>query len=271
MLITIIYSKVLFGGSRVQMGAATVTFTEIISWAKSLAIDSLGVIPSFVHIGFIIFTTILILIFYNNKKEKALFTLKYLFIILYAIVMSLAPIVGGSGLELTPRTCIAYSCTIGISLFILLWIILQNNKKFQLNLLAVITIITFALNFMLYVIITNQHLKVNKLDKENCLKIEKVIEKYEEVNNTKITKIATIRRTDSNQYYPGFIHAGTLTRKALNTWPVRETIVFYTGRKLEFTAFPMEIYKEHFSGLEFEDFSLRQVVIKGDTLYFYGG
>ena len=185
--------------------------------------------------------------------------------------MSLAPIVGGSGLELTPRTCIAYSCTIGISLFILLWIMSQNNRKYQLNLLLVVTIITFALNFMVYVAITNQHLKVNKLDKENCLKIEKALEEYESKNNKKVTKIASLRKADDEkQYYSGFIHAGTLTRSGLKTWPAREIIKHYTERELQFVKFPLK-YVAYFSGKTYPEFSLEQLLIEGDTLYFYGG
>ena len=272
MVIPILYTKLLFNGSRLQVGAAEVNISDILFWIKQLAVKSLEVIPPFVHIGIVTITAISIAVIYKEEpKEKAIYIVKYIFIILYAIVMSLAPIVTGSGLELTPRTCIAYSCTIGLSLLVLFIIINNNDNKYQKIYIVIFTIIIFILNFILYVIITNQHLQVNKIDKENCLKIGEIIEEYEEKNDIKVTKIATLRRENSSQYYPGFIHAGTLTRKALNTWPLRETIIFYTGRELQFELFPMEKYVQYFNGLESQVFSIKQVAIEGDTLYFYGG
>lgn len=272
MLLTIIYSKVLFGVTRTQIGAEPFSIIEVWKWAIQLAINSLGVIPPYVHIGYITLTIlIIILLMKKTKKEKALYIFKYLFIVIYSVFLSLAPIVGGSGLELTPRTCLAYGCTIGLSLYLMLYIVVENNKKRQMNFISLIVICTFLLNCSIYCIITNQHLVVNRIDKENCEKINKVIETYENKTGVKVTKIASIRRIGTCEYYPGFVHAGTMTRRALNTWPLRETINYYTGRKLQFVVFPKEKYYQYFFGKAYDNFSLEQVVIEGDTLYFYGG
>lgn len=272
MLLTILYSKILFGGSRVQMGAEPFSITEVWEWTIQLVVNSLGVILPYVHIAFIILTVLVILFWAkNSKKEKTIYILKYLFIIVYSIGMSLAPIIGGSGLELTPRTCIAYGCTIGLSLYIMLLVISANSKKYQVVLISIITIFTFLCNISIYVVITNQHIEVNKLDKENCEKIEKVIEEYEAETNIKVTKIAAATKKGNIEYYPGFIHAGAITRRALNTWPLRETIIFYTGRDLEFVGFPIDKYEKEYKEKIWDDFSLELVSIEGDTLYFFGG
>ena len=67
----------------------------------------------------------------TDIKEKILYTLKYLLVILASIVICIAPIVVGSGLELTSRMCIAYGSTIGISLFVALLITNKNQKNYQ--------------------------------------------------------------------------------------------------------------------------------------------
>ena len=272
MLLTILYSKFIFGGSRVQMMAEPFSITDVLKWTYDLVFNSLGVILPFLHVGIVALILLLIIFFTKStKKETMILILKYLFIIIYSIGMSLAPIIGGSGLELTPRTCIAYACTIGLSLFILLYLINDNKKKYQIVVLSIIIIFTFIYTASIYVILTNQHLEVNKLDKENCEKIKEAIERYEEETNIKVTKIAAIRREDSIEYYPGFIHAGTITRRALNTWPLRETIIYYTGRELGFIVYPMEKYYERYRGKHYDDFSMDLVLIEGDTLYYYGG
>ncbi len=270
MIIPLIYTKVLFGVSRLDMGVIPFSIKNILMWLRELVIKSLGVIPKFAYVGLVILTILSILVMYKGKG-KITFVLKYIFVIIYGAVMCMAPIVGGSILELTPRTCISYACTIGLSLFVLWYIAVKNNTNTQKIFVGVLTLIIFIANFMVFVVITNQHLKVNQKDKENCLKIEAVIEKYEEETGIKVTKIASLRREESCQYYPGFIHAGAITRKALNTWPLRETIIFYTGRELQFELFPMEKYIQYFNGLETQEFSIKQVAIEGDTLYFYGG
>ena len=276
MIISVLYTIILFGNSRIQVGAEPISLANILFWINQLVTNSLGVIPPFMHIGFIILISITIFLIDKDKvKDKIIFELKYLFIIIYGITICLAPTVVGSGLELGARMCISYSCTIGLSLFIMFYLANLNNNKYQKYYIAILTVVIFLLNFTLYIVITNQHLLVNKLDKENCLKVEKVIEEYEAKNNVKVTKISAIIDTRTSKYYPNTIQAGPITIKALNFWAAREVITFYTNRNLEFKKFSIEELKQYFSqyidgDISSNEFSLDQVVIKGDTLYFYG-
>ena len=120
-------------------------------------------------------------------------------------------------------------------------------------------------------IITIQSVKVNEIERENCEKIKEVIEAYEKETNIKVTKIVGCHRENDDYYYPGFLHAGAITQKGLNSWAVRETICFYIERHLQYAP-PMtdEQYQEFFAGKTWDEFSTEQVVIEGDTLYFCG-
>ena len=180
----------------------------------------------------------------------------------------MAPIVVGSGLSLTPRMCIAYGTTIGISLFIMMYIADRNNKKYQVILVSSITIIFFILNVTLYIVLTNQHILTNKLDEKDCKNIQKIIEEYEAKTNKEITKMVAVCRPDKNLYYPNIIHAGAITQKALNSWANKQAICFYLQKKYEFVPITLEQYISFWGGKSWNQFSEEQVVIKDDILYF---
>ena len=109
---------------------------------------------------------------------------------------------------------------------------------------------------------------VNKIDKENCQRIKETIEEYEKETNIKVTKIAAVIR--GNAYYHGFMEVGCMTQAALNTWALREAIIFYIERDLEFAPITDEQYDEYFKGKQWDEFSNEQMVIEGNVLYFCG-
>ena len=131
MFLTILFAKFIMGGSRITMDSTLIDVSNIIKWLKELVINSLGVILPYADVLIIAVTILFIGLFdKSNIKEKNIYVLKYLFVILTSIVICMAPIVVGSGLELTPRMCISYGTTIGLSLFVMLYIADRNNKKY---------------------------------------------------------------------------------------------------------------------------------------------
>ena len=291
MLLTILFAEFIMGGSRITMQMDRISISNILYWIYELVVNSLGVIPSYINLGIILITTFIIAFFKKASiKEKTIYILKYLFIILASIVVSASPVIAGSGLELAPRMCLAYGSTIGLSLFIILYIVDNNRKtalttdkksysitKINLNLsnipmvaVSVAIIIIFVLNITLYIVLTHQHLEVNKIEKENCEVIKQVIENYEKETGIEVTKIVGVTRIDGEKYYPGFIHAGAITQKGLNSWALRETICFYIGRHLKYASITDEQYKAFFGNKSWDEFSEEQVVIEGDVLYFCG-
>ena len=96
MLLTILFAEIIMGGSRIRMDAAQISSTNIIYWLKELVVNSLGVILPYINIAIIILTCLFIMIFRKTDiKEKILYILKYLLVILASIVICIAPIVVG--------------------------------------------------------------------------------------------------------------------------------------------------------------------------------
>ena len=95
-----------------------------------------------------------------------------------------------------------------------------------------------------------------------------MVEEYEVSTNIRITKIACVIRSNVAEYYPNMIHAGAITQRALDTWAARETISFYLDRKLLFVDILPEQYIKWWGDKHWNSFSIEQVVIEGETLYF---
>ena len=272
MLLTIIFAEFLMGGSRITVNSAQIDILNIFHWLKELVINSLGVIPPYVNISIIALTCICLLILYKaNAKEKIIYIFKYLLVTLAAIAISLAPVILGSGLDLTPRMCISYGTTIEISLLALMYITSKNNRKYQVIILFIITICVFVLIFALYVVLTNQHILTNKMDAERCQDIKQAVEEYEASTGIKVTKLAAVWREDCDLYYLNMIHAGAITQKALNSWASKEAITFYLDRKMIFLPFSIEQYVNFFVNEKSEKYTTEPIIIDGDVLYYNGG
>ena len=92
MLLTIIYSNVLFAATRIRVSFLDFDFADLLNRIKILVIDSLDVIPSYVHIGIILFTVICICF---AKKDKIKLLLSYLFIMIASIGICITPTIIG--------------------------------------------------------------------------------------------------------------------------------------------------------------------------------
>ena len=268
MFLNILFSSLLFTTTRIKMGYVGLDLATIIDAAYNLVITSLNVLPQYVHLGIAILTSIIICF---NKKDKIKLLIGYWLIILASILICLMPVITGTGIGLEIRTCYAFGMTIGISLLFMLYTS-QNSENKMSNILKIITYviigIVFIANLAIYIIITNQHIMVNKLDKANCEIIKQVVEGYEKESNIKITKIAANVKGKGKEYYPGFWQVGDMTQSSLSTGPIRETICYYLGRKLQLTTITFEQYITFFGYKIWDGFSKDQIHIEGDTLYF---
>ena len=269
MLLTILFSKLIMGGSRINMDLTRTSLESILYWIKELAINSLGVILPYFNIIVIGITTLIILTLKKSViSKKIYYMLKYWLVIVVAIVITIAPIIVGSGLSIFGRMALAYGSTIGLSLLIILLLTEQTKSKFPTYILSIMAIIIFGLNFALYVVATYQHLEVNRLDKEKCQQIKQIVEEYEEKTNIKVTKISGTYFENGDHFYPGHIHLQVLTRSALDSWCLRETITYYIGRHLTYAPMKQEIMAKFYSRSPSD--IRQQVIIEGDVLYYCG-
>lgn len=272
MLSTVLYSKLIFGGSRIQISADSVNITDLFNAFKQIVIYSLNVIPAFTHIA-IVLSTIICLMFIDKSriKEKIAIIGKYIFIILASVAICIMPTIMGAGLDIEPRMSIAYASTIGISIFFLYNCIGKQTKKNILNIiLFIITIILFVLTIILYNTLTFQNIQTNKKDAEICKEIENIIVQYEKDTGIKVEYIAAVQANKSKGYEKGTIKTRAYNKRATADWALRETIIYYTKKNMNFAGITREQYIEYFNYKEWEEFSEEQVVIIGNIMYFCG-
>lgn len=270
MAITVAFVKIIYGGSRIQIFAFPILLKDIAKALKFLVIDSLGVLSPYTHI-IVILGIIGIMYLINGKdklKETTILASKYLMTIIITIGICIIPTIIGSGLVLQARMCICYGATIGIGLLILLKLIQEQPEVWKKILTYIIIVMVFILNSLIYITLTRQHLAVNRLDKEICDKIELIIQNYEEKTGIKVTKIAGVIKENNMKYYDGFMRVEEYTQRALGTWALRDTIIFYTKRDMKIVPISVEQISQFFGGKEWNEFSEEQVVIEGDTIYF---
>ena len=270
MLLTILFSNLLFQNTRIQMGELVLNLETIGDALYCLVIESLNVLPIYMHLAILILTSIILCF---NKNDKIKLLLGYWVTVLASIIICIMPIITGSGIGLEIRTCYAFGITIGISCLFILYTsqnAVESASRFLTIISYTLIILLFITNMVIYIVVTNQHIMVNKLDEANCQIIKKYIEEYEKATNIQVTRIAAIIKGEGNEYYPGCLEIGDMTQSALNTWSVREAIDFYIGRWLKFAPITIEQFLDFFGDKTWNSFSKDQIHIEGEVLYFCG-
>lgn len=268
MLLNMMFSKFLFNGTRFEMGAVSITLSNLITTAKNLVVDSLNVLLPYMHIGILVITLIILCIAKNSYHNKIQSITKYLIIILGAIAICLMPAVVGSSLELQPRTCIAFGATIGISFWFMLDILENGYHKKSLKwiIFSMICIVSI-LNIALYFIITHQHIRLNQLDRDILNKVSEKIVQYEEDNGITITKLAIVYDKNTKEYEDWVIKTPAYNIRGTASWAARYAIENYTKKDL-IHIYPDKEVAISFLNKDWEEFSEEQIYMVNDTLYF---
>ena len=268
MIINLLYVKILFQNSRIQLNVCTFEINNILNCSYELIINSMGILKPYINLAIFVCTILCIITLYQkNLKEKFIYILKYLLLILASITVCMAPILTGASNILTVRMCIAFGTTIGFSLLTILYI-MKGLKKYFYYVVSIPIIAIFLLNFFTYTILTKQHILTNSLDENYCYEIKQMIEEYEKTTGIKVDKIASILRSDKLLYYPNMLHAGTTTQSVLSTWAVNYAISFYLERDLKFISISPNQYIKWWGDKEWDKHSIEQVVIENDVIYF---
>ena len=240
-IITVKIIEVIFNNKQTRLGKISKIFTNIEGIIVTLPYILESTCNLFPKNAFIIFLDILtiIVIIYQIKtlKEKNNLIYKYITIIVITIAGSCVTYLLSSTSFFTGRLRNALGALIGI-IFIFLYT--ETNlfeKKGKLSIVTYITLIAFfIINTINYESIILQHKEVNKLEKEEIEQVEQYIEKYEEENAIKVTKIVKvpIYNNKDKTYFTSTKNKTSFTHNALKTsWAADGVVNFYTKRNLE--------------------------------------
>lgn len=219
-------------------------------------------------ISIILITSIILVIYYivtdkNKKNNKSNLLLSVLYIIFMIYLFTILPIIPQTGerIAVYPRTCYVFLSMIGI-------LFLYVNKKGNYKILSTLLIILLVGEFFTFTRLEVNRFRVNELDKEIILKIEKKVKDYEKVTNIKVNKLAIYNLDKSHKFYDRL--DDRINVSAVKEKPSGIAIyTYYTKRRLSYTDSDKFVEYEYFYNKNYNKFSLDQVVIIDDTIHWY--
>ena len=217
-------------------------------------------------IPIILITSIILVIYYivsskDKNKDKSLLSLIYIIFMIY--LFTVLPVIPQTGerIAVYPRTCYVFLSIISI-LFLFI------NKKGNVKILSTLLIILLVGEFFTFTRLEINRFRVNELDKEIILKIEKKVRDYEKVTNIKVKKLAIYNLDKSHKFYDKI-------DDRINVSAIKErpsgiaSYTYYTKRRLNYTDSDKFVWYEYFYNKHYNRFSLDQVVIIDDTIHWY--
>lgn len=208
-----------------------------------------------------------LLISYKEKEDKVM---KLLALILVTIVSSFIMFIIQRGSIFTGRVHFCIGSLIGISLLYIYCMTNIKDKKIWRNIFLVILLSYAILNCVNTAKLTTEHKIANKLEKEECIRIENLIYQYENESGIQINKVVPI--LIQNQLERGYFEQ-TKRRTIITYNNIRHyygysgVLQYYLKRDFEYIGLNKEsenIYRKYIieNNLEYGN-----IVCIEDTLY----
>ncbi len=207
---------------------------------------------------------------YISIYEKRNRITNLLILIIITIASSCMIFLIQTGSFYTGRVHYCIGSLIGI---LLLYLYCESEiKETKINNAVFIIIITIysIINFANTVQLVVEHQKVNKLEKEECIKIQEMITSYEKVNNIKVTKVVPLICV--NNIEKGWF--SQIQRKAVITynnirhyWGYAGVLNYYLETKLKTVQANEEMEMQYTNFIKNNNLEEGSIVCIGDTLY----
>ncbi len=203
-------------------------------------------------------------------KQKGILSVLYYFV---AIIVALALIFIVPLMEdiyfFPPRMSFLLYVVQGILVATAISLLSGASKEVLIKLVSYVTMGYMWLQMISCFFIVSGRYVANTLDMTYCNIILKEIEKYEEANNTSVTKIAVT----TDNYAPAFyeeskVHYEQINERILGL-TTRSAFEAWYGRHFEPAGdIPADIYDEYFADKNWDYFDINeQLIIRGDTAY----
>lgn len=242
-----------------------------------IILNSCGLFPSGLMLYLIIAIIGIVMIYEIKNKKETLFKGIIQILILSILITTGMCIISSSSYD-TGRIHNVIGALIGL-IYIYIFcnsdiFIRNNNIKIILTIILVIYTVILMLNTMNLI---NQHKKVNNLEKQQCEQLEQYIKKYEQENNTKVTKAKYFQIGGKKErgYFETISNKSVLTYNGVACiWSSIGTINFYTNRNFKDEEIIMEENMEENMKLfinyvkNIQNGLDNNFVIVNDTLYY---
>lgn len=202
---------------------------------NDIIINCCGLFPRTLMVYFIIGILVIDMIYEMKYKDENI-VIKIIGILVVAILVTTAMSIISLASYDTGRIHNQIGALVGL-IYICMFCnsdIFIRNKLIKIiitSILLIYTIVTMTNTIVLLI----QHKEVNKLEKEQCIGLEKYIEEYEQKNNTKVTEAKYFKYFNKTSgFFSSISNKSVLTYNGVAcTWSSIGTINFYTNRNFE--------------------------------------
>ena len=242
------------------------TLIGIIYYSKDVLIDQFNLLPKYLSVVVMGFTSIMLIIYSKNKLNMVIY---YLLTVIAAYVFTLLPILAWG--YVMARMAIVIGAVMGISLIFLVPLVKDDKEKIKNTIIIAFIVCYFIFNTINFIRNSNEHIVANKVDDNMGATISFLVKTYEEKSGNIINNFSFWYDPNPNKYAAGIKPLVSLTeRKIMQSWCIVEATGFYCDKHFEKVfLMPDEIYNKYFKGKDDECFLEDQIVFEGDTMYLY--
>lgn len=240
----------------------------ILSNVYGILLKNCGLFPKYLLLIFV--EVILIFSLAVSNYEKKYNVINLIILMLVTIASSFLIFVIQRGSMYTGRVHFVIGSLIGIAMLYLYSVTNIRNKKIWHNIFLVILLSYTIINIVNTINLTYEHQLVNKLAKEECVRIEKMIEQHEKENNIEVTKIVPI--LVANQKETAFFKE--TTRRTVVTYNNLRHYYGYTGilqyylrKNLTTISLNQESINIYLDYIKEHNIPHGEIICIGDTLY----
>lgn len=233
-----------------------------------ILLNNCGLFPKYLLLVFIEIVIIYSLVVSNYEKKYSVINL--IILMLVTIGSSFIMFVIQIGSMFAGRVHFAIGSLIGVSMLYLYSVTNIKNEKIWNSIFMTIVLSYLLINCMNTVKLTYEHQIANKLEKQECMRVGQIIEKYEKENNIKVTKITPVLILSKQEE----AYFSETTTKAIITYNNLRHYYGYTGvlqyyirKNLRTISLNHESEDIYFEYVKENDIQLGDIICIGDTLY----
>ena len=229
-----------------------------------IAVNTANQFPKYALLSFIL-AYLVLMGKYFKKYEKLLIYVT--FILISFIVPCFPGMVSTMRVDIG-RLLFSVGAIVGFSLiyFYCTTDIFEKNTVSKMICIS-LAILFFMINSTMYIVITNESVLVNEIERKVGERIKNKIDEYERSTGIKVEKI--VFNTDKKiTYFYGLVkHQTFATLNAFHSeWSKLGTVNYHTNRKLE--KIEDEKYTEYFKKQNWSSFDENQIILDGNVMYY---
>ena len=265
--------KIFFKSTRISEKIDIISnIKTVLHGVITYGVSTFGILPRFLFLILVFLVFILSIITVLGRKNKVLYIINIIWIVLASIIFSTATIVQGSGWWATRTTypIVSVMGALEINLFMNHMVLECKNikikiiKGFAVSAIAALLVGQFFSFNKIYI----DKYKVNALDEYRYDFIGQTISDYQNSTGVEVTKVAFYNdAARTYPAYPGLYSEGDLVVSAFYPeWSDLTALNYYLSSNYEKIE-PSDKYIEYFSKQNWNKLSRNQLIFEGDTLH----